>query len=79
MGDKGAYFIDNKTEIYQESYKVDVIDTTAAGDTFLAYFLYDYLANYEPAQALKLAAQAAAMTVTRKGAMDTIPKREQLP
>ncbi|MDL2215843.1 PfkB family carbohydrate kinase, partial [Ruminococcaceae bacterium OttesenSCG-928-N02] len=47
--------------------------TTAAGDTFTGYFLAAILAGKSPAQAMNLAAKAAAICVTRAGAAPSIP------
>ena len=58
--------------------KVRAVDTTAAGDTFTGYFIAG-LAGGEPLRdCMELAARAAAESVTRPGAADSIPRREEL-
>ncbi len=54
-------------------YRVDVVDTTAAGDTFTGYFLALISQNHPVEQALGLASKASAIAVSRKGATDSIP------
>ena len=39
LGENGAYYQDGKERIFQEIFKVDPVDTTAAGDTFAGYFI----------------------------------------
>ena len=55
-----------------------VVDTTGAGDTFIGYFVAGLAADRSPGQALNLAATAAAICVTRAGAMNSIPHADEL-
>jgi ribokinase len=57
---------------------VKAVDTTAAGDTFIGYFLAELLRGSALKAALALACKAAAICVTRPGAADSIPKREEV-
>lgn len=59
-------------------YKVKTVDTTAAGDTFMGYFLTYMLEGQSVDQALCCGAKAAAICVTRKGASDSIPMRAEV-
>ena len=78
LGENGAYYRDACQQLYQPAIPVEAVDTTAAGDTFTGYFLQAVLAGEEPADALRLAAHAAALAVTRPGAGASIPKREEV-
>ncbi|MBT7162611.1 MAG: ribokinase [Victivallales bacterium] len=49
------------------------VDTTAAGDTFIGFFLAAEMAGKTVAEALAIASEAAGISVTRPGAMDSIP------
>ena len=77
LGSAGSMY-DNGNEVFtQKIYKVKAVDTTGAGDTFLGYFL----ANIEsqlPQEALKIAALASAVAVSRKGAANSIPALDEL-
>lgn len=59
-------------------YRTKAVDTTAAGDTFTGYFLGEILSGAAPANALKLAAVAAGISVSRAGAEPSIPTREEV-
>jgi ribokinase len=52
---------------------VKAIDTTGAGDTFIGYFLAARQAGLPPERCLERAAKAAALSVTKLGAADSIP------
>ena len=54
------------------------IDTTGAGDTFIGYFLAARLAGGGDETCLRRAAAAAALCVTRPGARDAIPPRDEV-
>ncbi len=73
MGDEGAYYFDREKLIYQEAYKVNTIDTTGAGDTFCGFFVSGLLKGYDINLNLKMSSAAAAISVSRKGASNSIP------
>ena len=73
LGEHGAIYCDQNEEVYVTAQKVDAVDTTAAGDTFTGYFLASIAKDDEPELALKRAAIAAGVSVTRKGAAPSIP------
>ncbi|RYP32363.1 hypothetical protein DL767_005228 [Monosporascus sp. MG133] len=59
--------------------KAKVVDTTAAGDTFVgAYALEVVSGKFDIAAAVRKANRAAAKTVERLGAQDSIPWRDEL-
>lgn len=55
-----------------------VVDTTAAGDTFIGYFMAEYLHTENIANAVSLAAKAASFCITQAGAAQSIPLRAAL-
>lgn len=76
LGSKGVMMCE-KGEIYrQPSYRVEAVDTTAAGDTFTGYFLQAYTSGKAPQEALELASRASALAVMAKGAVPSIPWRQ---
>lgn len=55
------------------SHKVQVVDTTAAGDAFSGYFLAGIQKGLSVIDALEMANAAGALTVTKAGASSSIP------
>jgi len=78
LGSKGAVYFDAATLHQEDALPVKAIDTTAAGDTFIGFFLAEMMRNGNQAKALKLGCRAAAMCVTRAGASDSIPYQKEL-
>lgn len=74
FGDKGAYYHHKDINIFQPAYKVDAVDTTAAGDTFTGYFIALRQQGKSIEESLKKASKASSITVSRKGASISIPK-----
>ncbi len=77
-GGDGAVYLYGDTMVREPAQKVDVVDTTAAGDTFTGYFLSGFLTQGDPAWAMKFAATAAAIAVSRPGASPSIPGKEEV-
>ena len=78
LGEKGVWYADTVKRWYQGIYQVDVVDTTAAGDTFTGYFLKSILSGETGQTALQKASLAAAMAVSKKGASDSIPMADEV-
>lgn len=77
-GSKGAIYFD-ASSVYQEpALLVEAVDTTAAGDTFIGFFLAELMLAADPVKALTRGCRAAAICVTRAGASDSIPSRHEL-
>lgn len=56
----------------------EAVDTTAAGDTFCGVFAAEWLATGNERQAIRLAMSSAAMSVTKQGAMASVPSRRDI-
>lgn len=69
LGGDGSVYRDGDTVLRQGIYKVPVVDTTAAGDTFTGYFIGGLQLGEDPKTALEHAAKAAAIAVSRPGAL----------
>jgi len=78
LGEKGSMYYDNGTVYLQAAYKTDNVDTTAAGDTFLGYFIHGLTNGLSIKQTLDNAAVASAIAVSRHGAALSIPKMKEL-
>jgi ribokinase len=77
-GRQGAVYFDPHTVHTQAAFPVKAVDTTAAGDTFIGFFLAEMMRTADPARALLLGCRAAALCVTRVGASDSIPFRREV-
>lgn len=78
LGGDGSVYQD-ETGIYKQGiFKVKAVDTTAAGDTFTGYFISAILDGLPVEEGLKLAAKASAIAVSRPGATDSIPLKEEV-
>lgn len=73
LGENGVIYFDGETKYRHGIYAVDVIDTTAAGDTFTGYFLAGIIRGQQPMEILKTASMASALAVSVKGAANSIP------
>ena len=73
LGSNGACCFDGEKTYSIGCYKVDVIDTTAAGDTFMGYFLYGVLNGEGIAESLRLATTASAICIGKNGAANSVP------
>lgn len=78
LGEKGSMFIDKEKILYQTAYSAEAVDTTAAGDTFVGFFIAEISRGASPEEALNIASAASAVTVSRKGAAPSIPKLDEV-
>ena len=78
LGKEGSICSKGDTVIRQGIFKVDTVDTTAAGDTFTGYFIAGLDAGLALEEALCRAAAASAIAVTRPGAAPSIPLAEEV-
>ncbi|MBQ4506764.1 MAG: ribokinase [Firmicutes bacterium] len=77
-GSEGAYYAFREAKACCPAKDTKAVDTTCAGDTFLGYFLASDLLGMDPESCLEIAAAAAAVTVSRHGAMESVPFRSEL-
>ena len=78
VGSQGSYYISGDMVIHQDAYRVEAVDTTAAGDTFTGFYLASILRGETVSDALRIAAKASSITVTKEGAAKSIPTLEQV-
>ena len=64
--------------VRQQAFQADAVDTTAAGDTFTGFFLAGISSGMPIPDALRRAAFASSIAVSRKGAADSIPTAEEV-
>lgn len=74
LGKRGCFVYDGKYANFYESYKVNAVDTTAAGDSFTAALTLEYCRNGRNiAEAAKFANAVGALVVSKAGAAPSIP------
>lgn len=89
LGEKGSYYKTDKKTGFIDGYRQEVIDTTGAGDIFYGCFLSQLVLNETihvstdfnalPLEKyLNYANIAGALSVTKKGAITSIPTRETI-
>ncbi len=78
LGAQGALIKEHDTYHFVEAFRVDTLDTTAAGDAFCGSFCVGLSEGKPILESVQLAAKAAALTVTRMGAQGSIPFRSEL-
>ena len=78
VGADGSYYQYKDERIHHDAYRVEAIDTVGAGDTFMGYFIFGLSRGYGVEECMELATKASAITVTRKGAADSIPTLHEI-
>lgn len=73
MGKAGCIYASGQQFVHCPAFSVTAVDTTAAGDTFIGYFLRGEAEKLPIAQTLRMASAASAIAVTRHGAADSVP------
>lgn len=77
LGSKGVFVSENGLGNIVAGFRVQAVDTTAAGDTFNGALVTAMLEDKPFAEAIRFAHAAAAISVTRKGAQPSIPSRQE--
>ena len=78
LGDNGFEIIEKKSNMRFPCIKVNAIDTTAAGDTFVGAMLAKYSENGNLMQSACYGSLAASIACTRKGAQPSIPTKKEV-
>ncbi len=75
LGGDGVYYCDQNESFRYGVYQTEVVDTTAAGDTFAGYFLACSARGMSPQMAVEEASRASALAISKQGAAVSIPVR----
>ena len=78
LGSQGVWISEKGQGKQIKGFRVDAIDTTAAGDTFNGGLLAGLQAGLELDSAIRFAHAAAAISVTRVGAQTSIPTKAEV-
>lgn len=78
LGDRGALLVKRYGETFYPARKVVSVDTTAAGDCFNGAMVAALAEGQSEAEAILFANIASSIAVTRKGAQESLPIREEV-
>lgn len=78
LGAAGAKCRRQGETVFVPARKVPVVDTTAAGDTFIGFFLQSLLSGASLRQSMDAATAASSLCIGKHGAADSIPSAEQV-
>jgi ribokinase len=78
LGSKGCYVTDGKQGHHVEAFKVNVVDTTGAGDAFCAGFLYGLIKHKNLDECGRIGNFVASRCTTKIGARAGLPTLEGL-
>lgn len=73
LGAHGSMLLDGDRVHHQPAFPITPVDTTGAGDVFRGAFIVALLRGDAPAEILRFANAAAAVSCTRPGAIDGVP------
>jgi 2-dehydro-3-deoxygluconokinase len=77
-GSRGSFGIANGNKVSQETFSVDAVDATGAGDAYDAGFLCGTVRGLDFHSAMRYASMNAALKCTRKGGIRGLPTKTQL-
>ncbi|MCW8107105.1 ribokinase [Alteromonas ponticola] len=78
LGKVGVVMLQKGERTEVKAFSVEAIDTTAAGDCFIGYFLSAFASHADARQALIRGCAASAIAVTREGAAQSIPEEKEV-
>lgn len=78
LGERGAFYKDAEGEGYLPAFPVKAVDTVGAGDAFCGALTVALAEGKTLAEAVRFANAAGAVAVTKPGAQDAMPSREEI-
>ena len=78
LGHRGCYLRDAQHSMYFPAAKVNVVDTTGAGDAFAATFAYYLTEGRQLEDAIRYATVAAGLSTTRQGVPHALVDKESI-
>jgi sugar/nucleoside kinase (ribokinase family) len=78
IGKKGAVALDGSDVIYSPTFEADCVDTTGAGDSFDAGFIYGTMNDMDLKKCLALGNFLGSLSVTSIGGSTGIPENDEL-
>lgn len=78
MGEKGSALMVNGRKVFSEALKVNVVDTTGAGDSFDAGFIYGMLRGEPPERCLEIGNISGALSTRALGGITAFPSPAEI-
>lgn len=78
MGSNGALIVTNSQVTHIETYTVNVVDTTAAGDAFIGGFAAAFLQDKSLEEVVRYGCACGALATTKFGAQPSLPRKEEV-
>ncbi len=78
LGSLGSLYHGKDESFLVEANKVKAVDSTAAGDSYIGSLVYSLSINKSLQESMKFASKVAAITISRKGAMEAIPYIDEI-
>jgi ribokinase len=78
LGSKGSFTMSGKEIFHTPAFRVDVLDTTGAGDVFHGGYIYGLLQNWELKEVTRFASACAALKCRKLGGRSGIPDLKEV-
>ena len=78
LAENGSLYLNKQDEIYTPAFKINAVDTTAAGDAFCGAFATALAEGKAISYCLKFASAAGALAATRAGAVPSLPNSDEI-
>lgn len=75
LGSEGVLYIDQQQTVHYPAFEVNVVDTTAAGDSFIAGFATEYLKTNNIKKSVERGQSTASLTIQKMGAQSSLPTK----
>lgn len=78
LGSRGVLYIDKEGHEFYKAHKVEVVDTTGAGDSFIGGFVASYIEDRNIEKAIGMGQKVAALSIQRMGAQSSLPTLDEV-
>lgn len=73
LGSKGSLYINKERSMFKSAYKVQAVDTTAAGDSYTGALSVAFANGKNVEEAMDFASKVGALSVMKEGAQSSLP------